>query len=287
MSLLPFSLHWLITHQPAAAAAYRHNAFGADGVSELYGGFVVPDVCDGVGFDVADDVIVIIAAEADIAVAVDFQRHEDADALVISEGIAVIGVVAVDIVARVKLWHHHGRAPSLCIGDFFHLLKLIKDNAVIEIFPGANPTEMGLRFKTEPPLEIHRVFLCGLRIDPPREIEDLRVCVLAGESVEVYHLVDVVLCDAAQRNNVRKFPIAAFFLFADGFERRFDILEVVIVLGNAGALRVVDVRVGTVNAHVENFAGVENIVCASGDVCGVGHERNWHPPFFDVIQQLD
>ena len=119
MSLLPFSLHWLIAHQPAAAAAYRHYAFGADGVSEFYGGFVVPDVCDGVGFDVADDVIVIIAAEADIAVAVDFQGHEDADALVISEGIAVIGIVAVDIVPSVKLWHHHGRAPSLSIGRFF------------------------------------------------------------------------------------------------------------------------------------------------------------------------
>ncbi len=286
MSILPFSLNWLISHQPAAAAAYRHDSLGADGVSEFYGGFVVPDVCDGVGFDVADDVIVIIAAEAYIAVAVDFQRHEDADALVISEGIAVIGIVAVDIVARVKLWHHHGWAPSLGSGDVFHLLKFIKDNAVIEIFPGANPAKMGLRLKTEPPLEIHRMFLRGLRIDPPREIEDLRVCVLAGESVEVYHLVDVVLCDAAQRNNVREFLIAAFFLFADSFERRFDILEVVVVLGNARALRVVDVRVGTVNAHVENFAGVENVVCASRDVCGVGHERDWHPPLLDVIQQL-
>ena len=187
----------------------------------------------------------IIAAEADIAVAVDLQRHKDADALVITEGIAVICVVAVDIVSRLKLGHHHRRAPSLRSGDIFHLLKFIEDNAVIEIFPGANPAEMGLRFKTEPALEIHRVFLRGLRIDPPREIKDLGVRVLARKAVEIYHIVNVVLSDAAQRNDIGKFLVPPFLLFADRFERCLDILEVVIVLRNAGALRVVDFRIWT------------------------------------------
>ena len=70
---------------------------------------VIPYIGDSIRFDIADDIIVVIAAEADIAVAINLQGHVDANALIITEGRCMVVVVSVDILCSIEFRHHHGR----------------------------------------------------------------------------------------------------------------------------------------------------------------------------------
>ena len=125
----------------------------------------------------------VIATKTHVAVTINLHRHIDADALVVPEGLPMVCVIPLDLAARVEPRHHHRRAPPLFIGDGFHLLKLVHDDTVVEIFPRADPAVVRLRLESEPSLKLFRVFLRGLRVDPPRQIENLRIGVLAGEFV--------------------------------------------------------------------------------------------------------
>ena len=196
----------------------------------------------------------VITAEANVAVTIDLHCHVDTDTLVVPEGLLVIGVITLDFAFRIESRHHDRWAASLFVREILHLFETIEDNAVVKVFPGSDPTVVGLGFEAETFLKVFCVFLCGLGIYPPREIEDLCVGELAGELIEVYNNVNIIHCDAAEWNDIRKFYVSFFFRCAEYFESGFDIFEVVIVLCYAGTLGVMDFLIRSVNAQVDNFA---------------------------------
>src|SRR5574341_203616 len=82
-----------VSHQPTAAGTDRHDAIAADRTAEFAGGVTVPNFGDGVTLDVADDIVVVVPAQAHVAVAVHFHGHVNADALVEAKSSAVVLVV--------------------------------------------------------------------------------------------------------------------------------------------------------------------------------------------------
>ena len=86
----------LKSHQSTASAAYRHGAIITDGLPEFRRLLVIPHIDNLVRFDVTDDVVVVIAAEANVAVTINLHCHKDADALVITKGFLMVGVITLD-----------------------------------------------------------------------------------------------------------------------------------------------------------------------------------------------
>jgi len=58
------------SHQPTAPAASRHQSFATEGFAEPYRPFVVPEIHDGIFFDIANGIVMVVAAEAHAAVTV-------------------------------------------------------------------------------------------------------------------------------------------------------------------------------------------------------------------------
>ena len=146
---------------------------------------------------------------------------------------------------------------------------------------------MRLRFKTEPALKFFRVCLRRLRIYPPCEIENLGIGVLACELIEVYNNINIIHCNATQRNYIRECNIPFLFLCTQCFQSRFDILEVVIVFGYPRTLRVMNLLIRSIHTQIDNLAGFQNIVGAPCDIRRVANQRYRHPFLFDVVHQFD
>jgi len=91
----------LKTHQPTTAATHRHWTLFANGPAEFHRLLVIPHINNLVRFDIADDIVVVIPAEANVTVAIDLHGHVDADTLVVPEGLTMLGVIALDFTACV------------------------------------------------------------------------------------------------------------------------------------------------------------------------------------------
>ena len=76
---------------------------------------------------------------------------------------------------------------------------------MIEIFPRSDPAVVGLGLETETALKIFRVCLRGMRVDPPCQVENLCICILAREFVEIDNIVvNIVHRDTTERDDIRK-----------------------------------------------------------------------------------
>ena len=86
-----------VAHQSTTATAGRHQAVTVEALAELLVGWTIPQLGQRGSLDVADDVIVVVAARRDVAIAVDLDDLVDRHALVEPERGTVIGVVRLQV----------------------------------------------------------------------------------------------------------------------------------------------------------------------------------------------
>ena len=87
----------LITHQTAAAGAGRHQTVFAQTAPELSIRLIVPQFGDGMGFDISDQIVMVIPAWRHIAIGVDLHHPVNGRAAVISECGVMVGVITLQI----------------------------------------------------------------------------------------------------------------------------------------------------------------------------------------------